>query len=232
MVNLLRAAAAHELRVQSAAPRRHVRRIRERHPRALRDRPGGHQRTRSSARMPMARIRIQGQTRRSAASAHAQIAPYHLRLDWLMWFAALSPRYAEPWFRELVERLLRGDPRCCDCSAGIRFPTRRRLDPCSILPLSFHDPRGAPGHGRMVVAGAGGGFHEAGQTRQAPRRSRNTAFVHAGSSGMSQCCAVSLREEPPAAVCGDAFCTEAGESPGRPGTPRESDHQPIATAAA
>ena len=23
-----------------------------------------------------------------------QVAPYHLRLDWLMWFAALSPRYA------------------------------------------------------------------------------------------------------------------------------------------
>src|SRR5438874_9985003 len=22
-----------------------------------------------------------------------QVAPYHLRLDWLMWFAALSPRY-------------------------------------------------------------------------------------------------------------------------------------------
>ena len=26
-----------------------------------------------------------------------------------MWFAALSPRYAEPWFRELVRRLLAGD---------------------------------------------------------------------------------------------------------------------------
>jgi predicted small integral membrane protein len=38
-----------------------------------------------------------------------QVAPYHLRLDWLMWFAALSPRYAEPWFRVLVGRLLAGD---------------------------------------------------------------------------------------------------------------------------
>jgi hypothetical protein len=26
-----------------------------------------------------------------------QVAPYHLRLDWLMWFAALSPAYAEAW---------------------------------------------------------------------------------------------------------------------------------------
>jgi hypothetical protein len=40
-----------------------------------------------------------------------QIAPYHLRLDWLMWFAALSPRYAGEWFGPLVERLLAGDAR-------------------------------------------------------------------------------------------------------------------------
>jgi hypothetical protein len=38
-----------------------------------------------------------------------QIAPYHLRLDWLMWFAALSPRYADEWFVGFVERLLVGD---------------------------------------------------------------------------------------------------------------------------
>ncbi|WP_212914354.1 lipase maturation factor family protein [Streptomyces sp. TS71-3] len=38
-----------------------------------------------------------------------QFAPYHLRLDWLMWFAALSPAYARPWFGPLVERLLTGD---------------------------------------------------------------------------------------------------------------------------
>jgi hypothetical protein len=40
-----------------------------------------------------------------------QFAPYHLRLDWLMWFAALSPSYAEPWFRAFMERLLQGDHR-------------------------------------------------------------------------------------------------------------------------
>ncbi|MFE9835734.1 lipase maturation factor family protein [Streptomyces sp. NPDC005551] len=38
-----------------------------------------------------------------------QFAPYHLRLDWMMWFAALSPAYAEPWFGALVERLLEND---------------------------------------------------------------------------------------------------------------------------
>ncbi|MFD4790449.1 lipase maturation factor family protein [Streptomyces sp. NPDC058459] len=38
-----------------------------------------------------------------------QFAPYHLRLDWLMWFAALSPAYAGEWFGKLVERLLEDD---------------------------------------------------------------------------------------------------------------------------
>ena len=38
-----------------------------------------------------------------------QYAPYHLRLDWLMWFAAFSsPRYHE-WFMPLLGRLLEGD---------------------------------------------------------------------------------------------------------------------------
>ncbi|WP_093803133.1 lipase maturation factor family protein [Streptomyces sp. Wb2n-11] len=39
-----------------------------------------------------------------------QFAPYHLRLDWMMWFAALSPAYARAWFDPFVERLLTGDP--------------------------------------------------------------------------------------------------------------------------
>ncbi|MET9295605.1 lipase maturation factor family protein [Streptomyces sp. NPDC003077] len=39
-----------------------------------------------------------------------QYAPYHLRLDWLMWFAALSPAYARSWFGPFVERLLTNDP--------------------------------------------------------------------------------------------------------------------------
>ncbi|MFB8090498.1 lipase maturation factor family protein [Streptomyces sp. NPDC055992] len=38
-----------------------------------------------------------------------QFAPYHLRLDWMMWFAALSPAYARSWFGPFVERLLEND---------------------------------------------------------------------------------------------------------------------------
>lgn len=38
-----------------------------------------------------------------------QIAPYHLRLDWLMWFEAFSPRPQSEWFIGLLQQLLRGD---------------------------------------------------------------------------------------------------------------------------
>lgn len=38
-----------------------------------------------------------------------QIAPYHLRLDWLMWFAAFSSPAEHPWFISLLGKLLEGD---------------------------------------------------------------------------------------------------------------------------
>ncbi|MGW7817611.1 lipase maturation factor family protein [Streptomyces puniciscabiei] len=39
-----------------------------------------------------------------------QVAPYHLRLDWLMWFAALSPVYAAGWLPALLVALLENNP--------------------------------------------------------------------------------------------------------------------------
>jgi hypothetical protein len=39
-----------------------------------------------------------------------QFAPYHLRLDWLMWFAAMEEPAEEPWFGVLLRRLLEADP--------------------------------------------------------------------------------------------------------------------------
>ncbi|MFB6207350.1 MAG: lipase maturation factor family protein [Haloglomus sp.] len=39
-----------------------------------------------------------------------QIAPYHLRLDWQLWFAAMSPTpRRSPWFPRLLRKLLEGD---------------------------------------------------------------------------------------------------------------------------
>jgi hypothetical protein len=37
-----------------------------------------------------------------------QVAPYHLRLDWLMWFLPLSPLYGEGWLMPFLTRLLEG----------------------------------------------------------------------------------------------------------------------------
>ncbi|MBO8189628.1 lipase maturation factor family protein [Streptomyces spirodelae] len=39
-----------------------------------------------------------------------QFAPYHLRLDWQMWFAALSPAYTRGWFEPFLSKLLENDP--------------------------------------------------------------------------------------------------------------------------
>ncbi len=38
-----------------------------------------------------------------------QIAPYHLRLDWLMWFAAMGSYQNYPWFVNFLAKLLEGD---------------------------------------------------------------------------------------------------------------------------
>jgi len=38
-----------------------------------------------------------------------QIAPYHLRLDWLMWFAAMSSYEEHPWFVNFMAKLLEND---------------------------------------------------------------------------------------------------------------------------
>ena len=38
-----------------------------------------------------------------------QFAPYHLRLDWLMWFAAMESPYRHQWFIAFAVKLLEGD---------------------------------------------------------------------------------------------------------------------------
>ena len=38
-----------------------------------------------------------------------QVAPYHLRLDWLMWFAAMSSYRYYPWILNLAAKMLQND---------------------------------------------------------------------------------------------------------------------------
>jgi Lipase maturation factor len=51
-----------------------------------------------------------------------QFAPYHLRLDWLMWFLPLSSRYGERWFVPFLVKLLEGDRPTLRLIRGNPFP--------------------------------------------------------------------------------------------------------------
>ncbi|MEP6596549.1 MAG: lipase maturation factor family protein [Ginsengibacter sp.] len=51
-----------------------------------------------------------------------QIAPYQLRLDWQMWFAAMSSPNEYPWTLNLVWKLLHNDPDAVSLFASNPFP--------------------------------------------------------------------------------------------------------------
>jgi len=51
-------------------------------------------------------------------------APYQPRLDWQMWFAALSDYRSNPWFVTFVERLLEGSPQVLALLEKNPFPDR------------------------------------------------------------------------------------------------------------
>ena len=51
-----------------------------------------------------------------------QIAPYQLRLDWQMWFAAMSTAEEYDWTYNLVWKLLHNDPNAVGLFAGNPFP--------------------------------------------------------------------------------------------------------------
>ena len=52
------------------------------------------------------------------------LAPYHRRLDWLMWFIPLSPGYADPWFPALIARLLQNDKATLSLMGRNPFPDK------------------------------------------------------------------------------------------------------------
>jgi len=69
------------------------------------------------------------------------VAPYHLRLDWLMWFAGISRYYAEPWILPLIGRLLQGDKPTLGLMAGDPFPDRPpRFVRARLYRYAFTDP--------------------------------------------------------------------------------------------
>jgi Lipase maturation factor len=53
-----------------------------------------------------------------------QVAPYHLRLDWLMWFEAMAPAPQSGWFFNMLGGLLTGDSRTLSLLRTNPFPDR------------------------------------------------------------------------------------------------------------
>ena len=53
----------------------------------------------------------------------SQVAPYHLRLDWLMWFLPLSERFGETWLSPFLAGLLEGDRATLSLLRSNPFPS-------------------------------------------------------------------------------------------------------------
>lgn len=65
------------------------------------------------------------------------VAPYHLRLDWLMWFIPLGSGGSDSWYAALVARLLQNDKPTLSLMSGNPFPDR----PPAWIRGSFHEYR-------------------------------------------------------------------------------------------
>jgi hypothetical protein len=53
-----------------------------------------------------------------------QVAPYQLRLDWQMWFAAMSTPNEYPWTVNLISKLLQNDPGAVSLFEENPFPDK------------------------------------------------------------------------------------------------------------
>jgi hypothetical protein len=70
-----------------------------------------------------------------------QVAPYHLRLDWLMWFAAMTDTASDLWFVHFVEKLLEGDPATLSLLRYNPFPDKPpRLIRAELYEYHFAKP--------------------------------------------------------------------------------------------
>ena len=72
-----------------------------------------------------------------------QIAPYQPRLDWQMWFAAMSTPDQYPWTLNLVWKLLHNDPGTLSLFGGNPFPQK---PPRYIRAILYHYEFARPGN--------------------------------------------------------------------------------------
>ena len=151
----VRPASADELQLQPAAPGEHLRRVRERDPRRKEVVLEGAEveRPREEDWREYEFYGKPGDPRRRPP----QIAPFHLRLDWLMWFVALAPAYGEGWLLPLLRRLLEGDRPTLRLLRHDPFPTAPpRWVRARLYRYRFTTAGRAPHHRRVVDPRAGG----------------------------------------------------------------------------
>jgi hypothetical protein len=80
------------------------------------------------------------------ASRPPQVAPYQLRLDWQMWFAAMGTPNEYPWTLNLVWKLLHNDPGAVGLFAANPFPGKPpRFVRAVAYKYRFADPAVHPG---------------------------------------------------------------------------------------
>jgi hypothetical protein len=89
-----------------------------------------------------------------------QIAPYQLRLDWQMWFAAMSTPDEYPWTSTLISKLLINDPGALSLFAGNPFPHKPPRYIRAVLyrysftkPGDRYAPVSAPSSGSGITRG-------------------------------------------------------------------------------
>lgn len=76
-----------------------------------------------------------------------QVAPYQLRLDWQMWFAAMSTPDEYPWTITLVDKLLHNDPLATRLFASNPFPDKPPLYIRAVL-YRYHFAKPGSPHGQ------------------------------------------------------------------------------------
>ena len=119
--NLLCSRQVDERLLRPAAPGEHLRRVRQRQPRRYEVILEGTATRRSAPRRNGASTSCRA-SRATSVARPRQFAPYHLRLDWLMWFLPLSAHYPRGWFHPLLTKLLEGDAAILRLFADNPFP--------------------------------------------------------------------------------------------------------------
>ncbi len=75
-----------------------------------------------------------------------QVAPYHFRFDWQMWFSAMGTPDDYPWTLTLIAKLLHNDPGALSLFAANPFPAKPPLYIRAVLYRYTFSPPGNPGH--------------------------------------------------------------------------------------